>query len=60
MPTPMPLSVLLLSGPEAPALEADLAAFGVRVAARGNIATLLRDAVRSHCDAVLAWGLTWP
>lgn len=51
----MPLSVLLLSGPEAPALEADLAAYGVRVAARGHIATLLRDAVRSQCDAVLAW-----
>ena len=51
----MPQSVLLLSTPDAPAIEADLAALGVRVAARSVAASLLRDAVRSHCEAVLAW-----
>ncbi|MFT3955157.1 MAG: type IV pili methyl-accepting chemotaxis transducer N-terminal domain-containing protein [Piscinibacter sp.] len=51
----MPKSVLLLTAPDAPAIEADLGTLGVRVAARSAAATLLRDAVRSHCEAVLAW-----
>ncbi len=52
---PMPTSVLLLSTPDAPAIEADLSAFGVQVVGRSAAGTLLRDAVRSHCQAVLAW-----
>lgn len=51
----MPTSVLLLCAPDAPAIETDLAALGVRVAGRSAAATLLRDAVRSNCRAVLAW-----
>lgn len=51
----MPNSVLLLSTADAPAIEGDLAALGVQVAARSVAGTLLRDAVRSNCQAVLAW-----
>jgi len=51
----MSTSVLLISTTDAPPIEADLNALGVRVAGRSAASTLLRDAVRSNCQAVLAW-----
>jgi AmiR/NasT family two-component response regulator len=52
----MPATTVLLScTPDAAAIESDLVALGIQVAARSAPPTLLRDAVRSGCQAVLAW-----
>lgn len=48
-------SVLLIATPDAPAIDADLAAFGVRVVRCGAAETLLKDAVRGDVQAVVAW-----
>lgn len=49
------LSVLLIASPDAPDIEADLRALGSMVAGRAEAATLVREAARSGCDAVVAW-----
>ena len=52
---PMPQSVLLIASPDAPSIEAELAALGVQVAGRSTAASLLRDAALSQCQAIVAW-----
>lgn len=54
-PPTMLTPVLLIATPDAPAIETDLAAFGVRVVRCGAAETLLRDAVRGEVQAVVAW-----
>lgn len=51
----MPTSVLLIAPPDAPAIDTDLAALGVRAVRCGGAETLLRDAVRADVQAVVAW-----
>lgn len=48
-------TVLLIAPADAPPIEADLTAFGVKVGARSTPATLVRDGARAGCDLVLAW-----
>jgi AmiR/NasT family two-component response regulator len=48
-------TVLLIAPADAPPIEADLAALGVKVGARSESATLVRDGARAGCDLVLAW-----
>ncbi len=48
-------TVLLIAPVDAPAIETDLASLGVKVGARSEPATLVRDAARAGCDLVLAW-----
>lgn len=48
-------SVLLIATPDAPAIDTDLAAFGVRVVRCAGAEALLRDAVRGDVQAVVAW-----
>lgn len=48
-------SVLLLASADAPDLSADLAALGIAVAGRSEVRSLLRDALRTGCDAVVVW-----
>jgi AmiR/NasT family two-component response regulator len=48
-------TVLLIAPADAPPIEADLAALGVKVGACSASATLVRDAARAGCDLVLAW-----
>ena len=48
-------TVLLIAPADAPPIEADLAALGVRVGARSAAESLVRDGARAGCDLVLAW-----
>ena len=48
-------SVLLISTLDAPDLQGDLAALGVEVVGRSEMRHLVRDALRTACDAVVAW-----
>jgi len=48
-------TVLLLATADAPAIQADLDAQGVRVVGRCEPATLLREAARSGADVCVAW-----
>lgn len=48
-------SVLLIAPPDAPDIAADLESLGIGVAARSDPRQLLRDALRSGVDAVVAW-----
>jgi AmiR/NasT family two-component response regulator len=48
-------SVLLIAPPDAPDIAADLEALGIAVAVRSDVRGLLREAVRSGAEAVVAW-----
>ena len=49
------ISVLLVQATAAPDLGADLQALGIEVAGRSDVQGLVRDALRSGCEVIVAW-----